>query len=64
MFRIQTTINGKSWRNLPFAQPYVSADDAWEHARALDEDGFLTPAVRVVDEEGKPAPRPKNGDRV
>lgn len=59
MYVVQTTMNGKSWRNLPFTRPFASESAAWDYAKGLDEDGILTRAVRVVDASGKAVPRPR-----
>lgn len=62
-FRVQRyEPSRRKWVELQFGRrEHPTADLAWDQARGYDQDGFLTPEYRVVDQDGKAVTRPIGG---
>jgi hypothetical protein len=50
-----------TWVELTLGRKEHSTEGAaWDQARSYDQDGWLSPEYRVVDEAGKAVPRPEH----
>lgn len=58
-YTLQTKDSARAaWRAVRFVPAFASESAAWDHAAGLDQDRYISPTLRVVDENGKAVSRP------
>ena len=58
---IQHRTSKTTWALSSFAKSFETETDAWRYAATLDQDGLITPDVRVIDANKHVCVRPSAG---